>query len=108
MRRMRKGRVRVPLFVMIGQDGPEGADRREEHRVAHVAHVEALDGAGRIHLAGPIRDEKNTRSVGAVIVFEAPSLEEAWRVANEDPYVTGGVFASVTVAPFTHVYPKAT
>lgn len=98
----------MPLFVMIGQDGPDGADRRDEHRAAHVAHVEALDDAGRIRLAGPIRDEKNTRSVGAVIVFEAPSLDEAWRVANGDPYVTGGVFVSVTVAPFTHAYPKTT
>ena len=96
----------MPLFVMIGYDGPDGAARRDRHRAEHVAYWTALDRAGRVTLAGPIRDESNEASVGVVIVFEAADLSEARDIVHRDPYVTGGVFESLTVAPFKHVFPK--
>jgi uncharacterized protein YciI len=96
----------MPLFVIIGRDGADGAARRDQHRAAHVAHIEALDRAGRILLAGTPRNETNDASVGVVIVFEACDLDEAREIANRDPFVTGGVFESLTVAPFKRVYPK--
>ena len=42
---------------------------------------------------------------GSVIVAEFPSLEEARRWADQDPYVLGGVYARVTVKPFKKVLP---
>jgi uncharacterized protein YciI len=96
----------VPLFVMIGLDGPDGAERRNEHRARHVAHIEALDREGRIVLAGTPRNDADDASVGAVILFEARDLDEAREVVNRDPFVTGGVFESLTVAPFKRVFPK--
>lgn len=93
-------------FVMIGRDGPEGAERRSENRSAHVAALEALDAARRIAFAGPIRDADNQRSAGAVIVFEAASLEAARELMARDPYVAGGVFESWSVDPFKLAYPK--
>ncbi|MFQ5806683.1 MAG: YciI family protein [Phycisphaerae bacterium] len=96
----------MPLFVMVGHDGSGGAERRNRHRAEHVAYIEALDREGRIALAGPIRNEANDASVGAVIVFEARDLAEARDIAGRDPYVLGGVFESLTVAPFKRVFPK--
>jgi hypothetical protein len=96
----------MPLFVMIGLDGPDGVARRDEHRAAHVAHIEGLEREGRLRFAGTPRNDANDASVGAVIVFEAQDLGEARDIANRDPFVIGGVFASLTVAPFKLVYPK--
>ncbi len=96
----------MPLFVMIGIDGADSAERRKQHRTAHVAHIEALDREGRITLAGTPRNDANDASVGAVVLFEASNLEEARAIANRDPFVTGGVFETFQVAPFKRVYPK--
>ena len=48
----------MALFVVIGHDGPDGTARRNEHRDAHVAFIEALDKAGRITFAGPIKSDE--------------------------------------------------
>ncbi len=96
----------MPLFVLIAHDGPEGAKCRDQHRDAHVAHIRTLDQAGRILMAGPIRNDSNDASIGAVIVFEDVSLEQARATAARDPFVAGGVFRSVTVAPFKAAFPE--
>jgi uncharacterized protein YciI len=96
----------MPLFVMIGHDGAEGAVRRNQHRDQHVAYWSDLSDEGRVTLAGPMRTDDDDASCGAVIVFEAADLEQARGVVNGDPYVYGGVFESLTVSPFKHVFPK--
>ena len=93
---------------MIAHDGSDGTTLRSRHRERHVAHVTELDRAGRLVLAGPIRDDANERSIGAVIVFEAADLQDARALVDSDPYVAGGVFESVTVQPFRQVFPKST
>jgi uncharacterized protein YciI len=93
-------------FLLIGHDGPQGPQRRNRHRQEHVAYWTELDEAGRVTLAGPIRDEANQASVGSMIVFEAADLTEARDVVRRDPYAAGGVFESLTVAPFKHVFPQ--
>lgn len=96
----------MPAYVMIAHDGPDGEARRAEYRAAHVAHLDALDADGRILFAGPIRNDANDTSIGAVIVFEAESLAEAKALVAKDPYVAGGVFARSEVSPFRPAYPK--
>lgn len=96
----------MPLYVMIAHDGPEGVSRRNQFRHAHVTHVQALHDAGRIALAGPIKDDNHATSVGAVIIFQAASLSEARQCVEQDPYVSGGVFAKVDVHPFQQVIPR--
>ncbi len=96
----------MPLFVFIGNDGPDGLARREQYRAAHVAQLDKLDTEGRIAFAGPIRNDPNDASVGAVIVFDAETLADARELMAHDPYVVGGVFASYSVHPFRQAYPK--
>lgn len=94
------------LYAVIGHDGPDGTARRNQHRDAHVAYIEALDKAGRITFAGPIKSDDGAVSIGVVILLEAPSLEEARRAVNEDPYVQAGVYQTLSVAPIRKVFPK--
>ncbi len=91
---------------MIGWDRPDGGELRDRHREQHLAHIQNLESEGRIVFAGPIRSDGNDRSIGAVIVLEAGSLEEARRTVDRDPYVSGKVFDSITVSPFKQVVPK--
>ena len=90
------------LFVIIGRDGPEAKELRPKLRPAHLEHLRALDGLGRIVLAGPLTD-----GAGSLIVLEAETVEEARSIAERDPYVTGGVFASFDIHPFLQVLPAA-
>lgn len=90
----------MPTFVMIGQDVPDSAKIREKHRDQHLKHITALHDKGKIRMAGPMKSDDGERSCGAVIVFEADSLDEAYRIVESDPYVSGGVFEEVTVAPY--------
>jgi uncharacterized protein YciI len=65
---------------------------------------------GRLVLAGPLpavpaMDPGPAGFTGSLIVAEFDSLEAARHWAAEDPYVTGGVFASHDVRPFVQVLP---
>ncbi|MDJ0865415.1 MAG: YciI family protein [Myxococcota bacterium] len=94
----------MPLFVLIGRDGPDSAARRQQHRPAHLAHMEPLAAAGRVPYAGPLLDEAE-RPCGSVIVFEAESLDAARRQAASDPYVVEGIFASWELLGTRQVFP---
>jgi uncharacterized protein YciI len=91
---------------MIGWDGPNGAAQRDRCRERHVEHIRALERDGHVRYAGPIRNEADDRSIGAVIVVEAADLRQARAMIDSDPYVTGGVFESLTVSPFKQVIPE--
>jgi hypothetical protein len=97
----------MSLFAFIGFDGAEGAERRSAHRKAHLEHLDRLEAAGRIAFAGPLRNDTDDASVGAVILFEAADLLSARALVESDPYVVGGVFATVRVTPFRKAYPRS-
>ena len=88
------------LFVIIGRDGPEAKALRPTIRSAHLAHLEIYHRQGRVKLAGPLTD-----GAGSLIVIDAADLADVRRIADADPYVTGGVFASVEIHPFMQVFP---
>ena len=81
----------MPLFVLIGHDGPRGPELRKLHRPAHLASWESLEAEQRIRHAGPLLDAGG-EPIGSVILFEAPSLEAARDLAARDPYVVEGIF----------------
>ena len=88
-------------FVILGKDGPAGAQKRPLFRPAHLQRLEAWARQGKVILAGPLTD-----TTGSLIVVEAESLEEVQAFANEDPYTIHDVFQEVTIHPFLQVFPK--
>lgn len=94
----------MPLYVMLGRDGPRGLALRQRHRDAHIAKLEDLARAGRVQYAGPLLDPAGS-PCGSVIVFEAQDLDQARAIAAADPYVTAGVFASHEVIATRRVFP---
>lgn len=89
------------LFVILARDASGSAERRPVHRPAHLAHLEEIDRAGKLILAGPLTD-----GTGSLIIVEAETQAHVWDSLARDPYVQNGIFESVEVHPFLQVFPK--
>lgn len=98
------------LYLILGEDAPGTLDKRLAARPAHLERLQALQGEGRLVLAGPgpaidSPDPGPAGFTGSLIVAEFPSLAAAQAWAAADPYVAAGVYARVTVKPFKQVLP---
>lgn len=98
------------LYVFIAEDIPGTLDQRLAARPAHLERLLALQGEGRLLLAGPCPaidspDPGPAGFSGSLIVAEFPSLAAAEAWAAADPYVAAGVYAKVTVKPFKKALP---
>ncbi len=88
------------LFAILGWDSLEGTQKRPLHRDSHRERLTALEKDGKLVLAGPFSD-----GTGSLIVIKAESLAEAEAFAQEDPYVTHGIFSKIEIHPFHQVLP---
>ena len=98
-------------YAIIGEDVSGSLEKRLAARPAHLARLEALQGAGKLLLAGPFPaidapDPGPAGFSGSLIVADFPSLEDAQTWADADPYAAAGVYARVTVKPWKQVFPK--
>ncbi|MHB1215706.1 MAG: YciI family protein [Thiobacillus sp.] len=98
------------LYAIVGQDVSDSLDLRLAARPAHIDRLHALQQAGRLLLAGPFpvidsNDPGDAGFSGSLIVAEFDSLSAAQAWADADPYVTAGVYASVSVKPFRKTFP---
>ena len=98
------------FYVIIGEDRAGTLDKRLAVRPDHVARLQALQGEGRLLLAGPCPaidspDPGPAGFSGSLVVAEFDSLDAAHEFAASDPYVTEGVFSGIDVRPFVQVAP---
>ncbi|EAQ96775.1 YciI family protein [Congregibacter litoralis] len=97
-------------YAIFGTDVPNSLPLRMQVREQHLARVQVLADQGRVLVGGPhpaidSEDPGEAGFTGSLIIAEFPSLEDARRWADEDPYSTSGVFARVDVKPFKIVIP---
>jgi hypothetical protein len=95
----------MPLFAVIGHDGPRGSELRPLNREGHLANLEKLDAVGALRHAGPLVGEDGAPT-GSLILFEADDLTAARAFAASDPYVQQGVFERYEVLETRKVFPK--
>lgn len=98
------------LYMIRGIDAQDSLARRSSAREAHLARLHALVDEGRLLLAGPLpaidaEDPGPAGFVGSLVVAEFPSLDEARRWADADPYIQVGAWSSAEVQPFKQVLP---
>lgn len=98
------------LYAIIGEDVPDSLEKRLANRPPHLARLQELQAQVRLVLAGPFPaidsvDPGPAGFSGSLIVAEFESLEAAQAWAEADSFVTGGVFARVTVKPFRKTLP---
>ncbi|MDO8272064.1 MAG: YciI family protein [Gammaproteobacteria bacterium] len=98
------------LYAIICEDVPDSLPLRVATRPAHLERLQAMTAQNRIILAGPhpaidSNDPGAAGFTGSLIVASFDSLADAQQWANDDPYVTAGVFRNVVVKPFKQVLP---
>lgn len=98
------------LYAIIGTDNLNSLEKRMANRPEHLARLHKLQEEGRLVLAGPFpaidsADPGPAGFSGSLIVAEFGSLEEAQAWAQADAFVTGGVYATITVQPFRKTLP---
>ena len=98
------------LYAIIAQDVENSLQNRLKARPDHLKRLEELQSLGRLILAGPhpaidSEDPGEDGFTGSLVVAEFESLEAAQEWADQDPYVSAGVYAQVTVKPFKKVFP---
>ena len=76
---------------------PNTEQLRRDHMFGHLDHIEKYNDLYRV--AGPLKSEDG-EFYGSFFMVKADSEEEARSVIEGDPYVTCGMFETVTVYPF--------
>lgn len=98
------------LYMIVAEDVENSLEKRLAARPAHLARLTELKNQGRLLLAGPFPaidsvDPGPAGFTGSLIVAEFTSLDAAKTWAEADPFVSAGVYASVTVKPFRKTLP---
>ena len=97
-------------YVIYAEDVENSLATRMEARPAHLERISALVNEGRVLVAGPTpaidsEDPGAAGFTGSLIIAQFESLQDAQEWAQADPYVSAGVFKSVTVKPYKKVLP---
>lgn len=97
-------------YAIISEDVEDSLDKRGSARPAHLERLHQLRDNGRLLVAGPhpavdSEDPGAAGFSGSLVVAEFDCLKSAEAWATEDPYITAGVYAKVTVKPFKKVLP---
>ncbi|GAB5380958.1 MAG: YciI family protein [Aliiglaciecola sp.] len=98
------------LYIIYSQDVENSLPLRKQARPAHLERVEVLKQQGRLVIAGPCPaidsdDPGEAGFTGSLIIAEFDSLDAAKAWADSDPYVSAGVYQSVSVKPYKQVLP---
>lgn len=98
------------LYAIISEDKKDSLALRMETRPAHLERLQTLQQQGRLILAGPhpaidTDTPGEAGFTGSLVVAEFNDLASAQAWADEDPYLTAGVYEKVIVKPFKKVLP---
>jgi uncharacterized protein len=96
-------------YLILADDRPDAAARRQATRPQHLRYLASLQDEGRLLLAGPrlVHDAPDPAAgvSGSVIVAAFDSLEAAHTWAAADPYAEADVFQSVRIEPMIKALP---
>ena len=97
-------------YAIMSQDVDDSRKGRAAARADHIARIKSLLDDGRLLLAGPhpaidAEDPGEAGFTGSLVIVDLPSLKDAQKWADADPYVAAGVYQSVIVKPFKPVLP---
>lgn len=97
-------------YAIIAEDAPNSLEKRLAVRPDHLARLTTLQNEGRLLLAGPFPaidapDPGQAGFSGSLIVAEFRTIDAAKQWADEDPYVSAGVYQNVVVKPFRKTLP---
>ncbi len=86
--------MKFAAIIEYSQDRAKIAEVRPTHR----QYLASLRANGQLAASGPFTDDS-----GALIVYEAASLEEAEQLLRADPFHQNGIFLSWRLRPWNPV-----
>lgn len=94
----------------MSEDREGTLERRLAARPEHLARLTQLRDEGRLLVAGPhpaidSPEPGPAGFTGSLVVAEFASLSDATAWADDDPYVSAGVYGNVSVKPFIRALP---
>lgn len=97
-------------YVIYSEDVENSLPMRKQARPAHLERLQALADQGRVLAAGPCpaidsEDPGEAGFTGSLVILDFDNLEQAKEWAAADPYMSAGVYKSVTVKPYKKVFP---
>lgn len=87
-------------YLVICRDGSNSAAPRATNLKGHLDHVEKH--WKRYVTAGPIREPGGEALVGSVFLVLAKDLEDAKALMEGDPYITCGMYETITYHEFSN------
>jgi len=91
----------MPLFAIHALDHPNALPLRLEYYAAHRAYVESAEAGGiRVVLSGPLQSDDGEMMIGSLFIIEAANRESVAAFTAADPFITQGVWATVSIARF--------
>lgn len=98
------------FYVIYSEDVENSLSLRLSVRDKHIGRLKDLQAQGKLLIAGPCpaidsEDPGEAGFTGSLIVAEFDSLTAAQAWADEDPYISAGVYNKVTVKPYKKVLP---
>jgi uncharacterized protein YciI len=86
------------FYLVIRHDKPDAETLRDELKIPHRKFLSSL---GKSLLTGGAIFDDNGKVIGGSITFEAPTLAEAHRIAQLDPYAQHPEIGfKTTIIPF--------
>ena len=97
-------------YAIYAKDNENTLEARLSVRPAHIERLNSLVDQGRLLVAGPFpavdsEDPGPAGFTGSLIIAEFDSLEDAKTWADQDPYVTAGVYKEIEVKPYKKALP---
>jgi uncharacterized protein len=93
------------LYALICKDKPGHLQVRMDTRPKHLDHLNGLDAAGTLKIAGPFLDGDG-KPCGSLVILEADDEASARALADADPYTQAGLFESVEIRPWNWTFGK--
>lgn len=98
------------FYLIYSEDNDNSLAKRLSVRELHLARLQELQSQGKLLVAGPCpaidcNDPGDAGFTGSLIIAEFDSLEQAQSWADNDPYISAGVYKKVTVKPYKKVLP---
>lgn len=88
-----------PTFLFICTDGPDAPNLRVAHLAGHLKHVE--DHWRSYVTAGPLKVPGQSQIHASAFLVIAETIDAAWALMKGDPYVTCGMYETITVNDMT-------
>ena len=88
-----------PVYLIEARYTPEAAERRPAVRGAHIIRAAELKRAGVIVEVGAYSDALTS----SILLVRAASEAEALEIAQQDVYVSAGVWGEITARPFGRI-----